>query len=68
VVKLKFEDFQQTTMERAGNTLDRHALQGLLESAWDRGEGKAVRLIGFGVNFEDPVELDELQMTLFDAP
>ena len=68
VVKLKFEDFQQTTMERAGNTLDRDALQGLLESAWDRGEGKAVRLIGFGVNFEDPAEQDELQMTLFDAP
>jgi len=68
VVKLKFEDFQQTTMERAGDKLDRSAIQGLLESAWDRGQGKAVRLIGLGVNFEDPEETDESQMSLFDSP
>lgn len=67
VVKLKFENFQQTTMERAGDKLNRSAIQALLESAWDRGEGKAVRLIGLGVNFEDPEEPDESQMTLFDG-
>ena len=54
-------------MERAGDKLNRSAIQALLESAWDRGEGKAVRLIGLGVNFEDPEETDESQMTLFDS-
>ena len=53
VVKLKFEDFTQTTAEKAGRQMDETVYRELLGLAWSRGEGKAVRLLGVGVKFED---------------
>lgn len=52
VVKLKFADFTQTTIERAATGVDRSLYVSLLEEAWERGQGKAVRLIGAGVRFQ----------------
>jgi len=51
VVKLKFEDFTQTTAETAGSKMDEKVYEELLRLAWKRGEGKAVRLLGVGVRF-----------------
>ena len=51
VVKLKFADFSQTTIERSVESIDRQLYRTLLEEAWERGEGKSVRLIGAGVRF-----------------
>ncbi|MEZ5327816.1 MAG: DNA polymerase IV [Verrucomicrobiales bacterium] len=51
VVKLKFADFTQTTIERAAMSIDRNLYRILLEEAWARGDGKSVRLIGAGVRF-----------------
>ena len=48
-VKLKFADFQQTTVERSSERLDRALLLQLLQQAWSRGEGKGVRLLGLVV-------------------
>lgn len=48
-VKLKFADFQQTTVERSSTRLDHGLLQQLLGQAWSRGEGKGVRLLGLVV-------------------
>lgn len=53
VVKLKFEDFTQTTAEKAGAGMVGEVYEELLEVAWSRGQGKSVRLLGVGVKFED---------------
>jgi DNA polymerase-4 len=51
---LKFADFERTTAERAWHTLDHHVFEELLNEAWNRGNHRAVRLLGVGVRFEDP--------------
>lgn len=60
VVKLKFADFTQTTAEKAGGAMTREIYEELLRVAWERGKGKAVRLLGVGVKFEE----EEDQMDL----
>ena len=50
-VKLKFNDFSVTTAQKAMQTVERVAFFELLREAWQRGEGKSVRLIGAGVRF-----------------
>lgn len=60
VVKLKFADFTQTTAEKAGATMDEEIYEELLRIVWQRGGGKAVRLLGVGVKFateEDQMDL-----------
>ncbi len=56
VVKLKFEDFTQTTAEKAGAVMTVEVYEELLSVAWARGRGKSVRLLGVGVKFEDEEE------------
>ena len=53
VLKLKFEDFSQTTAEKAGHEMQDEVYEELLKVAWARGGGKAVRLLGVGVKFEE---------------
>ncbi len=50
-VKVKFADFQQTTAEQRCPGPQGEVFEALLEEAWMRGGGKAVRLIGAGVRF-----------------
>jgi len=60
VIKLKFEDFTQTTAEKAGGEMEEEIYGDLLKLAWERGGGKAVRLLGVGVKFateEDQLDL-----------
>lgn len=61
VLKLKFADFTQTTAEKAGAVMDEETYEGLLRLAWERGNGKAVRLLGLGVKF---AEEDDDQLSL----
>ena len=69
VVKLKFADFTQTTIERGTEIVDRSLYRELLAEAWPRGDGKSVRLIGAGVRFrschDDGDEQSGTQMKLF---
>jgi DNA polymerase-4 len=60
VVKLKFEDFTQTTAEKAGGLMEESVYEELLRLAWSRGAGKSVRLLGVGVKFEE--EGDQLDL------
>lgn len=53
VVKLKFEDFTQTTAEKAGALMEESVYEELLRLAWSRRGGKSVRLLGVGVKFEE---------------
>lgn len=67
-IKLKFSDFQQTTMERSSKALNKALFEELLPLAWERGNGKGIRLLGIGVTFqEDDKHLQQNQMDLFDA-
>lgn len=71
VVKLKFADFTQTTIERAASTVDRSLYRALLREAWQRGDGKSVRLIGAGVRFRTASRIQDNesgdQMNLFGS-
>lgn len=55
-VKLKFQDFHQTTIERQHPELSFQLLQQLLSQAWQRGQGKAVRLVGIHVGLKNHAE------------
>jgi DNA polymerase-4 len=61
-VKLKFNDFTRTTIERAGIEPSLNAFQGLLREAFAR-TGKPVRLLGVGVRFSEPAA-DSIQLPL----
>lgn len=64
-VKLKFNDFTQTTHEQTARELSLPALEALLGVAWDRAR-LPVRLIGMGVGFIDlRDEIAETQLDLF---
>lgn len=66
-VKVKFADFQQTTAECRAASIENEVFEGLLEEAWTRGEGKAVRLIGAGVRFRPEQDgAGGEQLTLFE--
>jgi DNA polymerase IV len=62
-VKLKFNDFTRTTVERAGLTPTLPAFRSLLEEGFQR-TGKPVRLIGVGVRFAEIESKNEAQMSL----
>jgi DNA polymerase-4 len=61
VVKLKFADFCVTSAERAGPMLDPRVFEELLTEAWKRGKSRPVRLLGVGVRFHDPKELEQME-------
>jgi len=64
LVKLKFADFTQTTVERSSTSLNPELLEELLKEAWSRGKGKSVRLLGAGVKFK--LEKENPQLNLFN--
>ncbi len=65
VVKLKFEDFQITSAQRAAETIELEMFDELLAEAWERGEGKSVRLIGAGVRFRPVPKTGVEQLEMF---
>ena len=54
VVKLKFTDFTQTTIERATELPSYELTRELLIEGWSRGGQKSVRLLGVGLKLADP--------------
>jgi len=66
-VKLKFGDFQVTSAQRPSDTIDPSHYEKLLHKAWERGEGKSVRLIGVGIRFvsEEKDRTEESQLEMF---
>lgn len=63
-VKLKFSDFQQTTVSRASNRVSPSVFYALLRDAWDRRHGRGVRLIGLSVTLPDPDSSRQLELNL----
>lgn len=64
-VKLKFDDFQQTTVEQQALAVSEQLLIDLLAKAFDRREGKNVRLVGLHVSLADKLNTDQLTLPLF---
>lgn len=56
-VKLKFDDFQQTTVERAATHIDSDLIDVLLEEGWQR-KARPVRLLGLGVRLQEVHDAD----------
>lgn len=63
-VKLKFSDFQQTTVSRSANRLSTTLFYQLLEEAWQRKGDRNIRLIGIGMTLVDPNEARQLELEL----
>lgn len=63
-VKLKFVDFQVTTVEKTGLLCDLMQYQQLLEIAWLRSRGRKVRLIGLHLYL--PEKSAQQQMSLWE--
>lgn len=49
VVKLKFADFQQTTVEQRSAEISANLFVQLLTQAFERGQGRGIRLVGVSV-------------------
>ena len=65
-VKVKFNNFQSTTMECVSRGTPRLAVfRDLCEQSYQRGEGKAVRLLGLGVRFHNQAFDGAEQLDLF---
>ena len=61
-VKLKFEDFQVTTLEKTGLPLSLKSFQQLLEQIWKRSHGKSIRLVGLHVNLPEENHLEQMSL------
>jgi len=58
-IKLKFSDFNQTTVEQQSNTCQHVLFNQLLAKAFSRGKGRSIRLVGLTLGFADADEGDE---------
>lgn len=63
-VKIKFADFQQTTVERSVNRFSPPLFDELLHEAWLRGGGKPVRLVGINIGFPAAENTQQLPLDL----
>jgi len=52
-IKLKFSDFNQTTVEQQSNCFNEELLSSLLKTALERSKGRSIRLIGLTLGFAD---------------
>lgn len=59
LVKMKFADFTRITRECICAEPDREVFQSLLQTAWNHGQGRPVRLLGSGVRFAETSEQEE---------
>lgn len=61
-IKLKFEDFSQTTLERTLPCVNLDQYQRLLQQIWERRAGRKIRLIGLNVHFPEPHQTQQLPL------
>ncbi len=66
-VKLKFNDFQQTTVEHKQHQLAPEYFYTLLEQAYERSKGRGIRLLGLHVGLAEDVPVEQLTFP-FEEP
>tara|TARA_Y100000588_G_scaffold367844_1_gene435038 strand:- start:669 stop:998 length:330 start_codon:yes stop_codon:yes gene_type:complete len=64
-VKMKFNDFTQTTVERTSNNIDFFLLQQLIQEGFHR-TGLPVRLLGIGIKLQAVSLYPGKQLPLFE--
>ncbi|UXI00651.1 DNA polymerase IV [Photobacterium sp. TY1-4] len=64
-VKVKFADFQQTTVEHSQHQLDKDQFVGLLKEALTRQKDREIRLIGISVGLELGIKAQQLSFEGF---
>lgn len=62
-IKLKFADFQQTTVEHSCPQLDKQQFIPLLTEALTRQQGREIRLIGLSVGLEQGLKAQQLSFS-----
>jgi DNA polymerase-4 len=65
-VKIKFSDFQQTTVECVGHAPDMATYARLMETGWQRAS-RPVRLLGVGVRLGETENVEQLKLFDDDA-
>ena len=66
-LKLKFNDFTQTTLSRRTPVLDALLAEQLCREVWQRAEGRDVRLVGVSVELDhEPTVASEREQLSFD--
>jgi len=65
-VKLKFQDFQQTTVEHRHHDIEAPFFYELLDEAWQRSRGRGVRLVGIHIGLADGTSVEQLKLPLED--
>lgn len=60
-VKVRFDDFQTTTMQLTTQRIDPLLFNQLCTQAWERGK-RPVRLLGLGVQLADPTQPEQLNL------
>ncbi len=65
-VKLKFQDFQLTTVEHRQPTFKPDYFYTLLEEAYLRASGRGIRLLGLHVGLADATHIEQLNLPLED--
>lgn len=63
-IKLKFDDFSQTTLDRTTEGISLERFNELLHQIWERRKGRNIRLIGLHVYF--PTEQHSTQLDLWN--
>ena len=61
IVKLRFNDFETTTIQMSGTAPDKESYKRLCKEAWQRGK-RPVRLIGLGLQFNPPDMPEQLSL------
>lgn len=61
-VKLKFDDFQVTTLEKSAVQCSEEQFMHLLETIWQRRQGRRIRLIGLQVNLPTPKTQQQMSL------
>ncbi|MGX2973746.1 DNA polymerase IV [Ursidibacter arcticus] len=61
-IKLKFDDFSQTTLERTMDNFTQENFLYLLEQIWQRRNGRKVRLIGINAHFPNKKVTTQLNL------
>lgn len=61
-VKMKFADFQQTTIEHIHNELDLNHFKQLLADVIKRSDGREIRLLGLNVTLQPEIEAQQLSL------
>lgn len=63
-VKLKFADFQQTTVEHRTSVFNREYFNELLSEAFARANGRGIRLVGLHVGLPSNIAMHQLTLPL----